>query len=99
MQPVESLVSPLQVAVTPGYFEAMGTPVIRGRAFDGRDRDGAPGTIIVDEKLAKHFWPDQDPIGRRMYYPSDIKDFFKVDEHTRWLTVVGVVRAVRIVDP
>jgi ABC-type antimicrobial peptide transport system permease subunit len=51
--------------------------------------------VIVDERLAKHFWPNSDPIGRRMFQPSDAKDLQKVDEHTVWLTVVGVARTLR----
>jgi putative ABC transport system permease protein len=52
--------------VSPGYFEAMGIPVLRGRAFDGRDRpDGAP-TIVVNEGFAERFFPGIDPIGRRI---------------------------------
>ena len=52
----------------PGYFNAMGVKLVRGRFFDERDAPKAQRTIIVDEKLAKRFWPNQDPIGRRMYH-------------------------------
>jgi hypothetical protein len=81
--------------VTPGYFEAMGISMVRGRTFDERDNETAPRVVIVDERLAKHFWPNSDPIGRRMFQPSDSKDLLKVDEHTVWLTVVGVARTLR----
>ena len=57
MKPGESLISPQNVTVTPGYFEAMGARIVRGRAFDDRDGPGAPNVIIVDEKLARRFWP------------------------------------------
>jgi predicted permease len=96
MKPGESLVAPVRAIVTPGYFEAMGTPLLRGRNFDERDTDSAPGVVIVDERLAKKFWPGRDPIGRRMYEPSNPN--FTPDEHTRWLTVVGVVHDVRLED-
>ena len=95
MKPGESLVSPLNISISPGYFEAMGIPMMRGRAFDDRDNETVPRVVIVDETLAQHFWPNQDPIGHRMYNPSDPKDLMKVDEHTQWLTVVGVARTVR----
>jgi len=98
MKPGESLVSPLQAMITPGYFEAMGTRLVRGRAFEERDTDTAPGAIIVDERLAHRFWPGADPIGRRMYKPNNPRDLLAVDEHTRWMTVVGVVREVQIDD-
>lgn len=94
MKPGESLISPEQVTVTPGYFEAMHIGMVAGRTFDERDRAAAPGTIIVDERLARHFWPDRNPIGRRMHLPSDIHDLLKTDEHTHWMTVVGIARGV-----
>jgi predicted permease len=98
MKPGESLISPEQVTVTPGYFEAMRIRMAAGRPFDERDRDGAPLTVLVDERLAQHFWPGRSPIGQRMRFPQDPRDLLKVDEHTRWLTVVGVVRPVHTAD-
>jgi predicted permease len=95
MKPGESLISPLTMAVTPGYFEAMGISIVRGRSFEERDNETAPRVIIVDERLAQHFWPNSDPLGRRMYQPSDPKNLLKTDEHTVWLMVVGVVRTLR----
>ncbi len=94
MKSGESVISPEQLIVTPGYFEAMHIAMMTGRPFDERDRESAPGTIIVDERLAHHFWPDRNPIGRRMYFPQDLNNFLKTDEHTRWMTVVGVIRPV-----
>jgi predicted permease len=95
MKPGESLISPLSMVVTPGYFEAMGISIERGRSFDEHDNETAPRVIIVDERLAQHFWPNSDPIGRRMYQPSDPRNLLKTDEHTVWLTVVGVARTLR----
>jgi putative ABC transport system permease protein len=94
MKPGESLISPEQVTISPGYFEAMSIAMVAGRAFDERDREAAPGAIIVDQRLARHFWPDRNPIGRRVFQPQDIHNLLKTDEHTRWLTVVGVIRPV-----
>ena len=85
MKPGESVISPSAVDVTPGYFEAMGVRLVRGRFFDDRDapiakkttaiggRPNGAYSVIVDETLAKRFWPGQDPIGRRMYKPNDIR--------------------------
>jgi len=95
MKPGESIISPLNMHVTSGYFETMGIPIVRGRSFDERDNETAPPVVIVDERLALHFWPNSDPIGRRMYEPSDAKDLMKIDEHTVWLTVVGVAKTLR----
>jgi predicted permease len=98
MKPGESLISPRQVHVSPGYFEAMGISMVRGRAFDDRDNEHGPWAVIVDERLARHFWPDRDPVGQRMFQPQNINDLMKTDEHTRWLNVVGVVRDIRMDD-
>jgi predicted permease len=98
MQPGESLISPHQASVSPGYFEAMNIALVRGRYFDDRDNETAPRAVIIDEFLARRFWPNADPIGRRMFQPQDINNLLKTDEKTVWLRVVGVVRSVRLED-
>jgi predicted permease len=98
MKPGESLVSPMHVRVTPGYFESIGAKLKRGRFFNGSDIETGPGAVIVDERLARKFWPDSDPIGRRMRNPGDPGDLMKIDEHTKWLTVVGVVGDIHMDD-
>ncbi len=95
MKPGESIISPFRMDISPGYFEAMGISMIKGRSFDERDNGTAPLVVIVDEQLAQHFWPNSDPVGRRMYLPGNPQDILKVDEHTTWLTVIGVVRNLR----
>jgi len=93
MQPGESLISPLRITVTPGYFEALSISV-EGRSFNDHDKETAPHVIIVDERLARHFWPSRNPIGARMYFPTDPKDLMKVDPHRDWYTVIGVARTL-----
>ncbi len=95
MKPGESIISPLRMDISPGYFETMGISMTKGRSFDERDKETAPLVVIVDEQLAQHFWPNSDPVGRRMYLPGNPQDLLKVDEHTTWLTVIGVVRNLR----
>jgi len=95
MKPGESLISPLNISVTPGYFETLGISIVKGRSFTDRDNETAPHVIIVDERLARHFWPNGEPMGRRMYFPEDPKDLLKVNERTVWYTVVGVARSLR----
>jgi predicted permease len=95
MKPEESVISPLNIEVSPGYMETMGIPMLRGRSFQERDNESAPHVIIVDERLAQHFWPNSDPVGRRMYKPNDPKNIMKTDEHTDWLTVIGVAKTLR----
>ena len=92
----ESFVSPNSVTVTTGYFESMRMRLARGRFFDQRDTPSSPLVVIVDERLAQHFWPNQDPIGRRMYRPTSANDLDKITPHTQFLTVIGVVRDVRL---
>jgi putative ABC transport system permease protein len=98
MKPGESVISPEQVTITPGYFETMHIPMVAGRPFDARDTESAPGAIIVDERLAHHFWPGLNPIGRRMFMPQDINNLLKTDAHTHWMTVVGVIHPVHTAD-
>ena len=96
MAPGESLISPSQVAVSDGLAEALGMSVVDGRMFSAADGPGAPRVIIVDDRLAKRFWPGQSPLGRRMYFPSDPNDLLKPPADDQWLTVVGVVASVKL---
>ena len=52
--------------VSPNYFATMGIPVVHGRAFEDADRIGGPRSAIISQSLAKKFWGDEDPIGRRL---------------------------------
>ena len=83
-------------AVSPEFFSAMKIPLLRGRFFDERDHATAPRAVIVDEKLARRFWPNTDPIGRRMYMPQDINNLLATNEKTVWLHVVGVIGDVKL---
>jgi len=75
--------------VGPGYFEALGLPMIEGRGFTGADREGAPSVIVVSETTARHYWPGQDPIGKRLGLGSSLEQAG---------TVVGVVPDTRYRD-
>ena len=70
--------------VTPGYFEALGIPVLRGRGLTDADLGADAPIALVNETLAGAFWPGEDPIGRRLTIGGDTP-----------LSVVGVVRDVR----
>jgi predicted permease len=98
MKPGESLISPSGVVVSPGYFTAMGTKLVSGRFFDDRDGPAARSQqlAIVDQKLARRFWPDKDPVGRRLYFPESIEHVFTTTDRTEWFTVVGVVSEVKL---
>jgi predicted permease len=96
MQPGESVISPMQVAATDGYFAAMGATLVAGRFFDERDVAKAPLAAIVDQTLANRFWRGKDPIGRRMYLPQDINNLTAITEKTEFYTVVGVIRDMKL---
>jgi predicted permease len=70
--------------VTPGYFETFQAPVMEGRAFTEMDRSDALPVSIVNETFVRTFFPDGDPLGRRMRIIAD-------DSAWAWTTVVGVV--------
>jgi putative ABC transport system permease protein len=75
---------PSVVTVSPGYFEAMSTPLIRGRYFADSDRENTMRVAIVDQRLAGRLWPGEDPLGKALLR-GDFGPY----------TVVGVVRDVR----
>ncbi len=74
-------------AATPGYFQAMGISLIRGRYFDERDTESSQPVTIIDETLAQTFWPHGDPLGKRLHRGGR-------GSTAPWTTVVGVVSHV-----
>lgn len=96
MQPGESLISPDAAVVSPGYFETMGISLRAGRLLDERDDEKAQKVVIVDETLARKFWPGADPIGRRMFRPGNPENLLDPGPNPTWLTVVGVVGDVKL---
>ncbi|HKD16122.1 MAG TPA: FtsX-like permease family protein, partial [Candidatus Angelobacter sp.] len=71
--------------VNPSYLSTMQISLLRGRNFNDLDTQSAPGVVMVSKSMAKIFWPEKDPIGKRLK-PSWMKE---------WRTVVGVVDDVR----
>lgn len=80
--------------VTPGYFEAMGIPVVRGRPFTGRDAAGGPPVVLVNESLARRWWGDTSRLGGRVVVGRGY-DFGAAREWPR--EVVGVVADTKTV--
>jgi putative ABC transport system permease protein len=71
--------------VLPGYFATMGIPVLRGRDVIATDRAGAPPVVVINEFMARRYWPGESPIGKR----------FTLDRpstNSTWMTVIGVVK-------
>jgi putative ABC transport system permease protein len=62
---------PYIAAVEPGYFEATGTKLERGRVFTTEDRLGAPPVVIVNQVMARLYWPGEDPVGKCLRIGSD----------------------------
>ena len=96
MKPGDSVVSPNQLYVSPGYLEALKVSLKRGRFFSDADTPGAPRVVIIDEQLAARFWPNQDPIGRRAYLPDKPSDVASPGPTVTWLRVVGIIGAVKL---
>jgi predicted permease len=107
MGPGESAIAPSQVNVTPGFFESMGVKLVSGRFFDDRDHvltsaatsafgTSQPKVVIVDDRLARRFWPGQDPVGRRMFLPTDPNNLTAVTERTVFIDVVGVISELKL---
>jgi predicted permease len=69
---------------SPGYFQALGIPLVRGRLFDAHDGFEQPHVALITESLARSRWPGEDPIGRTI-------EFGNMDGDLRLLTIVGIV--------
>jgi predicted permease len=78
--------------VTPGFFEAMHTPLLRGRDFSDDDDERRPRVVIVSEGLARALWPGQNPLGKRLQLRNVTTE---TPEAQRWSTVVGIVGDIR----
>jgi putative ABC transport system permease protein len=76
--------------VSPDYFATVGVPLERGRWFTERDRAAAPGVVIINEAMARRFFPDQNPVGRRLTHDLSI-----VPGQPTTREIVGVVGDVR----
>jgi hypothetical protein len=54
------------MSTSPGYFQAFKIPILRGRDFTEQDSTGAPGVVLINQAMAKHFWPKDDPLGQHI---------------------------------
>ena len=72
--------------ISPGYFEAMGISIVRGRAFSAQDHAGAPRVAILNQTAARVLFPGEDPIGKRVKFEWD---------QNYILEVIGVVADTR----
>ncbi|MBA3762602.1 MAG: ABC transporter permease, partial [Chthoniobacterales bacterium] len=74
--------------VSPGYFHTMGIPLVQGRDFDEQDKVDSTQLVVITQKTARHFWPGENPIGKRLKPGSSTSE-------SPWREVVGVVKDVR----
>jgi predicted permease len=74
--------------VSPGYFRTLGVPLEKGRDFTAADRQGAPPVAIVNQAMARRFWPSADPVGTRVTF----------DEETAPVEVIGVARDSKLIE-
>jgi predicted permease len=72
--------------VSPGFFSTMGIPLIRGRVFTDQDTAASEPVVVIDENLARQYWPNEDPIGKRIR---------RTLANAPWTTIVGIVRHVK----
>ncbi len=70
--------------VVGNYFRAMGVPIVRGRAFGPEDTPDGELVAIINEQLAREFWPDSDPIGQRIAWTDGTP--------LRWMRIIGVAK-------
>jgi predicted permease len=74
--------------VSPDYFKTLGIPILRGRTFGADDVIGKPLVMVIDEGLARKFFPNRDPIGQQL-------NFWEQDKPKTHYTIVGIVPTVR----
>ncbi len=70
--------------ITPGYFRTMGIPLMKGRYFEERDTEERPSVAIINQKMAREYWPEGDPIGKRLKLGGQ-------DSQKPWVTIIGVI--------
>jgi putative ABC transport system permease protein len=74
--------------ITSDYFRVLQTPLLKGRFFTEADTADAPGVVIINQALAKKYWPNEEALGKRITLDDPRKD-------PKWLTIVGIVRGIR----
>jgi putative ABC transport system permease protein len=74
--------------ISPNYFQVMGTPLTKGRAFNDQDTEKTENVVIINETMARRFWPNDDPLGKRIKYGG-------IADDSPWHRIVGVVADTR----
>jgi putative ABC transport system permease protein len=74
--------------ISPGYFDTMGIPLLKGRQLTDQDTDDTPNVVVISETMARRLWPGEDPVGKRIAIG-------RIESPDDWIQVVGVVKDVR----
>jgi putative ABC transport system permease protein len=84
----EKLAGARYSVVCPNILKTLGIPLVAGREFNDRDMVGAPGAVLINDAMAKRYWPGEDAVGKRFKIGP-------VNSDSPWLTIVGVFRTFR----
>ena len=79
-------------AVTPGFFAALGVPIVEGRDFNDNDRRGGEPVVIISQSIAQRIFPGQDPLNRHIMWTDPVMDFISMSKGPR--RIVGVAADV-----
>ncbi len=80
------------LTISPGYFDTFQIPVVKGRVFDDRDSGPAQPVVVINEAMAKEFWPDKDPLLDRILIGKGVMPALESEQPRQ---IIGVVRDVR----
>jgi putative ABC transport system permease protein len=76
--------------VTPSYFHALGIKLLKGRALSDHDKEGSPPSIVINNRLANRYFPNQDPLGQRILIQQIVPGKTELGPEIAW-EVVGVI--------
>jgi putative ABC transport system permease protein len=74
--------------ISPGYFDTMSIPLLKGRQLTDQDTDNSPNVVVISEGMARRYWPGEEAVGKRIAVG-------RVESPEDWIQVVGVVKDVR----
>jgi putative ABC transport system permease protein len=80
--------------ISPGYFDALKVPILRGRAFNARDDAAQPGVVIINQEMARRVWPNGDPLNNRLLVGRGFGPQYDADPVRQVVGIVGDVREV-----
>jgi putative ABC transport system permease protein len=82
--------------VSPGYFDVFRIPIVRGRDFTERDDASAPGVVVINQEMARRFWPSDDPLNDRLIIGRGVRPDYAADPIRQIVGIVGDIRDQRL---